>query len=64
MSDDKSSEYIITDRELFTIKKKDHFYISVHGVTGIRLRVDSATINRLELKTKLLQLADGINKCL
>ena len=34
------------------IKGKDHFYITVAGVPGISLRVDSPTIPHAELKVK------------
>lgn len=60
----KENLYLVTEMDKFTIKHADHFYISVHGVEGIRLRVDSPTIGRLKLKTKLLELCDGINRYL
>jgi hypothetical protein len=50
--------------EHLMIKQGDHFYISAHGVEGIRLRVDSATIEPLQLKIKLMELTDAIMKYL
>lgn len=63
MSDDVNP-YIYSGYEHFVIKQQDHFYIAAHGVEGIRLRVDSPTMDKLTLKMKLLQLTDTINKYL
>ena len=52
----------VTDTSKFAITHPDHFYISVHGVEGIRLRVDSPTIDRLKLKTKVLQFCDSLQR--
>ena len=38
-----------------TLKAKDHFYIAVNGVDGIRLRVDAQTIDHASLKIKVFE---------
>lgn len=52
------------DMEKFTIKRPDSFEIYAHGVNGISLKIHAPSIDRMELKMKLMQLHDAIMRCL
>ena len=44
------------------VRNPTHFYLTVHGVEGIRLRVDSHTIDRDVLRVKLAQFIEVIQR--